>query len=124
MNCLESAGSSDIALRVIALRDVRIQALSCQVRAVPAREERQMVTMDRCHAIVKQLLVEKSNMERKKARAESMANRMRMGQFVTQRVGLEFQEVCVDGYGFSNLTKRQETVAMEKEELDRKRNTW
>ena len=86
-----------------------------------AREERQRATLDRCHKVVKQLLVEKSTIERKKARAESMANRMRLGQFTTQRVGLEFQEIWVDGYGFSDLTKRQETVAQEKEEIDRKK---
>jgi len=91
------------------------------VIAVQAREERQRATLDRCHKVVKQLLVEKSTIERKKARAESMANRMRLGQFTTQRVGLEFQEIWVDGYGFSDLTKRQETVAQEKEEIDRKK---
>jgi len=113
---LESTLSSDIGLR-----DVKIQELSSKVIAVQAREERQRATLDRCHKVVKQLLVEKSTIERKKARAESMANRMRLGQFTTQRVGLEFQEIWVDGYGFSDLTKRQETVAQEKEEIDRKK---
>lgn len=113
---LENVVSSDIALR-----DVRIQDLSSQVRVVQAREEEQKITLERCSGVVKQLLVEKSTMEKKKARLESMANRIRLGEFKTQRVGIEFQEVWMDGHGFSDLTKRQEDIAQEKEEIDRKR---
>jgi len=113
---LESVASSDIALR-----DGKIQDLASQVRVVQAREEEQRMTLERCSGVVKLLLVEKSTIERKKARAESMLNRMRLGEFKTQRVGLEFQEVWTDGHGFSDLTKKQEDIATEKEEIDRKK---
>ena len=48
-------------------------------------------TITKCLAVVKELLIEKSRIERKDARAKCMQNRLRLGQFVTQRVGATFQ---------------------------------
>ncbi len=57
-------------------------------------------TITKCLAVVKELLIEKSRIERKDARAKCMQNRLRLGQFVTQRVGATFQENWTDGYAF------------------------
>lgn len=43
--------------------------------------------------VVKDLLIEKSTIERKEARSKVMQNRLRLGQFVTQRVGASFQVI-------------------------------
>jgi len=48
-------------------------------------------TISKCINVVKDLLIEKSNIERKEARSKVMQNRLRLGQFVTQRVGASFQ---------------------------------
>ena len=45
--------------------------------------------------MVKDLLIEKSTIERKEARAKCMSNRLRLGQFVTQRVGANFQVMVI-----------------------------
>ena len=50
--------------------------------------------------MVKDLLMEKSRIERKEARSKCMQNRLRLGQFVTKRVGATFQENWTDGYAF------------------------
>jgi tousled-like kinase len=68
-----------------------------------------------------ELLIEKSTIERKDARAKCMANRLRLGQFVTQRVGASFQENWTDGYAFQELAKRQEEIGQEREEIDKRR---
>lgn len=34
-----------------------------------------------------------------------MQNRLRLGQFVTQRVGAQFQENWTDGYAFQELSR-------------------
>lgn len=60
-------------------------------------------TITKCLAVVKELLIEKSRIERKEARAKCMQNRLRLGQFVTQRVGATFQENWTDGYAFQVL---------------------
>ena len=52
-----------------------------------------------------------------------MENRLRLGQFVTQRQGATFVENWVDGYAFTDLTKQQERVAQERDELDKSRRT-
>merc|ERR1711971_1483518 len=49
-------------------------------------------TITKCLSVVKELLIEKSRIGRKDARAKCMQNRLRLGQFVTQRVGATFQE--------------------------------
>jgi tousled-like kinase len=84
-----------------------------------------------------------------------MQNRLRLGQFVTQRVGASFQvsltcirvslicQGCIrvvkfsfrvvvkemlclqenwtDGYAFQDLSKRQEDIAIERDEIDRQK---
>ena len=71
--------------------------------------------------VTKQLLVEKSQMEKKAARQKCMQNRLRLGQFVTQRQGASFVENWVDGHAFTELNKKQEQISQEKEEIDRQR---
>ena len=78
-------------------------------------------TISKCLNVVKELLIEKSTIERKEARAKCMQNRLRLGQFVTQRVGATFQENWTDGYAFQELSKRQEEIANEREEIDKKK---
>ena len=62
--------------------------------------ESQKSTVAKCLNVVKELLIEKSTIERKDARSKVMQNRLRLGQFVTQRVGASFQENWTDGYAF------------------------
>jgi len=59
----------------------------------------------KCIDVVKSLLKEKSNIEKKEARQRCMQNRLRLGQFVTQRVGATFQENWTDGYAFQELAR-------------------
>lgn len=46
-----------------------------------------------------------STMEKKAARQKCMQNRLRLGQFITQRQGASFVENWVDGYAFTELIK-------------------
>lgn len=61
--------------------------------------------INKCIDVVKKLLNEKSTIEKKEARQRCMQNRLRLGQFVTQRVGATFQENWTDGYAFHELTR-------------------
>lgn len=83
--------------------------------------EQQKSHINKCIDVVKKLLKQKSNIEKKEARQKCMQNRLRLGQFVTQRVGATFQENWTDGYAFQELARRQEEIASEKEEIDRQR---
>jgi tousled-like kinase len=69
------------------------------------------------------LLKQKSNIEKKEARQKCMQNRLRLGQFVTQRVGATFQENWTDGYAFQELARRQEEITSEREEIDRQKKS-
>lgn len=60
---------------------------------------------NKCIDVVKKLLKEKSNIEKKEARQRCMQNRLRLGQFVTQRVGAQYQENWTDGYAFQELSR-------------------
>lgn len=97
--------------------------------------------LTKCTDQTKQLLIEKSLMEKKAARQKSMQNRLRLGQFVTQRQGLcsntleeqSVSELCfallgavfaenwVDGSAFNELMKKQEQIAAAREEIERQR---
>lgn len=85
--------------------------------------EQQKSHINKCIDVVKKLLKQKSNIEKKEARQKCMQNRLRLGQFVTQRVGATFQENWTDGYAFQELARRQEEIASEKEEIDKQRKS-
>lgn len=71
--------------------------------------------------MTKKLLIDKAIIDRKEARRRCMENRLRLGQFTTQRQGAQFVETWCDGYAFTDLIKLQENLAKEKEEVERKR---
>jgi len=63
----------------------------------------------------------KSTLEKKQARQKCMENRLRLGQFVTQRQGATFVENWVDGSAFNDIMKQQDLINHAKEELDKER---
>ncbi|CAG0912418.1 unnamed protein product [Notodromas monacha] len=86
-------------------------------------EEVHKKQLAKCVEVVKRLLVEKSTIEKKEIRRKCMQNRLRLGQFVTQRVGATYQENWQDGYAFQELSKRQENMQQLRESIDRLRKT-
>lgn len=95
--------------------------LDREVQEQRKKINKQKEQLDRCIEVTKQLLIDKSQLEKKAARQRCMQNRLRLGQFVTQRQGASFVENWVDGYAFSELLKKQEAVTHEKEEIDKQR---
>ena len=113
---MESRSSAEIEMH-----SAKIDELTRRLNAGQKTQDSQKETITRCLTVVKELLVEKSSIERKEARTKCMANRLRLGQFVTQRVGASFQENWTDGYAFQELAKKQEEIGQEREEIDKKR---
>lgn len=85
--------------------------------------DQQKSHINKCIDVVKKLLKQKSNIEKKEARQKCMQNRLRLGQFVTQRVGATFQENWTDGYAFQELARRQEEITSEREEIDKQKKS-
>lgn len=94
-----------------------------QINAHQKIIEQQKSHINKCIEVVKNLLKQKSNIEKKEARQKCMQNRLRLGQFVTQRVGATFQENWTDGYAFQELARRQEEITSEREEIDRQKKS-
>ncbi|XP_065212403.1 serine/threonine-protein kinase tousled-like 2 [Planococcus citri] len=94
-----------------------LRKLSSQQKII----EQQNSQMAKCTDVIKNLLREKSDIEKKEARQKCMQNRLRLGQFVMQRVGAQFQEIWMEGYAFQELNRRQEELAAEREEIDRQK---
>lgn len=95
--------------------------LQRQLAAQQRLSEQHRSSLDRCVEMVKKLLIEKSDIVKKECRQRCMQNRLRLGQFVTQRVGATFQENWTDGHAFQELTRRMEELSASREELDRQR---
>ncbi|KAL1495063.1 hypothetical protein ABEB36_010540 [Hypothenemus hampei] len=91
--------------------------ISTQQKAIDQHKQQ----VNKCIEVVKKLLKEKSSIEKKEARQKCMQNRLRLGQFVTQRVGATFQENWTDGHAFQELARRQEEITSEREEIDRQK---
>ncbi|CAF1386891.1 unnamed protein product [Rotaria magnacalcarata] len=92
-----------------------------QLTDVKKDYDKQQNILQKCLAVNKKLLVEKSTLERKQARQKCMENRLRLGQFVTQRQGATFVENWTDGTAFADISKQQEMIQRAREELDRER---
>lgn len=58
-------------------------------------------------------------MERKQRRAKVMEDRLRLGQFVTERRGAHYEEVWVDGYAFMEINKKLQLINSERDEISR-----
>ncbi len=97
--------------------DELLRKLSSQQKMI----EQQNSQIAKCTEVIKNLLREKSDIEKKEARQKCMQNRLRLGQFVMQRVGAQFQEIWMEGYAFQELNRRQEELAAEREEIDRQK---
>ena len=120
---LESRSTTEIESKESRIDDLqRINdELQRQQTKMQKEADAQKSTVAKCLNVVKELLIEKSTIERKDARSKVMQNRLRLGQFVTQRVGASFQENWTDGYAFQELSKRQEEIGNEREEIDKQK---
>ncbi|PSN33437.1 Serine/threonine-protein kinase tousled-like 1 [Blattella germanica] len=121
----ETQASSDLELRNNKIDELNrtTDELRHQLAAQQKVIEQHKSHINKCIDVVKKLLKEKSNIEKKEARQKCMQNRLRLGQFVTQRVGATFQENWTDGYAFQELARRQEEITAEREEIDRQKKS-
>ncbi|XP_067002842.1 serine/threonine-protein kinase tousled-like 2 isoform X2 [Anabrus simplex] len=119
----ENQASTDLELRNNKIEELNrsLDELRHQLAAQQKAMEQHKSHINKCIDVVKKLLKEKSNIEKKEARQKCMQNRLRLGQFVTQRVGATFQENWTDGYAFQELARRQEEITAEREEIDRQK---
>lgn len=103
----EAQASSDVESRNTRIDELNrsSEELRHQMAAQQRLLEQQKAHNQKCIEVIKKLLIEKSTIERKDARQRCMQNRLKLGQFVTQRVGASFQENWTDGYAFQELTR-------------------
>ncbi|XP_003745176.1 serine/threonine-protein kinase tousled-like 2 [Galendromus occidentalis] len=120
---LETKSTHDLEQRDIKIEELQrgSDELRRQISTHQKNLEKSKEQLTKCIDVTKQLLIEKSAMEKKQCRQKCMQNRLRLGQFVTQRQGASFVENWVDGHAFTELLKKQEQVASEREEIERQR---
>jgi len=103
----EAQATADVESRNTKIEDLNrsSEELRHQVASHQRLVDQQKAHINKCIEVIKKLLIEKSTIERKEARQRCMQNRLKLGQFVTQRVGATFQENWTDGYAFQELTR-------------------
>eukprot|EP00105_Crassostrea_gigas_P016662 XP_011434131.1 PREDICTED: serine/threonine-protein kinase tousled-like 1 isoform X2 [Crassostrea gigas] len=99
----------------------QVNTQQSQLTAQQKLIEKHKETSQKCLQVNKSLLIEKSKLEKKTTRQKSMGNRLRLGQFVTQRQGATFVENWVDGWAFTDLMKQQERIAQDREDIEKQR---
>nr|CAI5845701.1 unnamed protein product [Callosobruchus analis] len=119
----ETQASSDLEVRNTKIEELTRanEELRHQISTQQKTIDQHKQQVNKCIEVVKKLLKEKSSIEKKEARQRCMQNRLRLGQFVTQRVGATFQENWTDGHAFQELARRQEEITAEREEIDRQK---
>ncbi|XP_076361504.1 serine/threonine-protein kinase tousled-like 2 isoform X5 [Tachypleus tridentatus] len=122
---VESKSAMDLEIRDNRIEELQRtkEELHRQLQTQQKLIEKQKEQLKKCTDVTKQLLIEKSKMEKKQARQKCMQNRLRLGQFITQRQGATFVENWVDGHVFTELLKKQELIAAEREEIERQRKS-
>ncbi|TGZ46893.1 hypothetical protein CRM22_011069 [Opisthorchis felineus] len=78
----------------------------------------------RSREVIRELLIDKSTLERKTTRQKVMEDRLRLGQFITQRQGAHFEEKWVEGSRFRELEQRRKNIELVREEIERKKKQW
>lgn len=123
LEMIESKNALDLSKKdqVIAKLETEKEELLKQIQTHQKVTDTHKESIKKCTSITKMLLIEKSNLERKSARQRCMENRLRLGQFVTQRQGASFVENWVDGYAFTDLSKQQEKISQERDEMEKQR---
>ncbi|KAL3187436.1 hypothetical protein MRX96_025502 [Rhipicephalus microplus] len=120
---LESKSAMDLEMRDSRIDELQrgSEELRRQIQGQQKQIQKQEEQLLKCIDVTKQLLIEKLAIEKKQSRQKCMQNRLRLGQFVTQRQGASFVENWVGGYAFNDLLRKQEQITSEREEIERQR---
>ncbi|KAK3588071.1 hypothetical protein CHS0354_012124 [Potamilus streckersoni] len=123
LKALETQSSTNMEKKDSRIEDLLRQndELRRQLTAQQKLIEKHKENLQKCLNVNKSLLIEKSLLEKKTTRQKSMENRLRLGQFVTQRQGASFVENWVDGWAFTDLMKQQERIGQEREDIEKQR---
>ncbi|KAI8777604.1 serine/threonine-protein kinase tousled-like 2 isoform X1 [Biomphalaria glabrata] len=123
LQAMESQSMSDLEQKDTRIDELIRQndELKRQCTAQNKLLEKHKENLQKCLEVNKSLLIEKSTLEKKTTRQKCMENRLRLGQFVTQRQGAQFVENWVDGWAFQDLMKQQERITADKDDIDKQR---
>ncbi|XP_071102700.1 serine/threonine-protein kinase tousled-like 2 isoform X1 [Haliotis cracherodii] len=134
IHSMESRSVTDIEQKDTKIEDLIRQndELRRQLTAQQKLLEKHKENLQKCLEVNKSLLIEKSTLVKKETRQKCMENRLRLGQFVTQRQGATFVENWVDGWAFTDLMNRrirdpsnkkrqQERIGTDREDIDKQR---
>jgi hypothetical protein len=115
---LKSSQQYDIEQEVL---KVQINELRHTKLDIKHQYESTVETIKRCLIMTRSLLVEKCQLEKNQIRKKVMKNRLRLGQFVTQRQGISFVEQWINGFEFSDKQREKERLIRTKKNLDKER---
>ncbi|ELT97268.1 hypothetical protein CAPTEDRAFT_174294 [Capitella teleta] len=120
---MEAKSASDLSKKNAIITDLERaqEELKRQLTAQQKLIDKHKENINKCSQMTKLLLIEKSDLEKKTARQKCMENRLRLGQFVTQRQGASFVENWSDGQSFTDLMKSQERIAQERDNIEKQR---
>ncbi|XP_041365414.1 serine/threonine-protein kinase tousled-like 2 isoform X2 [Gigantopelta aegis] len=120
---LKSQSANDLEQKDTRIDDLVRQndELRRQLTAQQKLLEKHKENLQKCLEVNKSLLIEKSKLEKRTTRQKCLENRLRLGQFVTQRQGATFVENWTDGWAFTDLLKQQERIASDREDIDKQR---
>ncbi|UJR07708.1 hypothetical protein I4U23_011993 [Adineta vaga] len=100
---------------------VQINELRRTTIDIQCQYENTMDTIKRCLTITRSLLIDQSRLEKKQIRQTAMENRLRLGQFITQRHGMSFTEQWNDGIEFQEKKRAQEQLVRTRKTLNKDR---
>lgn len=96
----------------------KLEAAEDQLEQRGRRLSEQEASLAASRDVMRKLLTEQSIMERKQRRAKCMEDRLRIGQFTTERAMHQFQEKWHEGYAFEEVAKRLTRIKEEREEIE------
>ncbi|KRZ80404.1 Serine/threonine-protein kinase tousled-like 1, partial [Trichinella papuae] len=109
----------DDQVRVLKDQEHMICELNARLNHQMQRLSDAEARMEKCKEIEKKLLIQQSIMERKQRREKCMEDRLRLGQFVSERRGTQFEDIWSEGYAFLEMKKKLQAINAEREEIAR-----
>uniref|UniRef100_A0A1I7X6Y1 Protein kinase domain-containing protein n=1 Tax=Heterorhabditis bacteriophora TaxID=37862 RepID=A0A1I7X6Y1_HETBA len=101
----------------LAKRDRMIQELRIQIADEQTKTANERRKNDAARDTIKRLLIEKNTLDRKALRDKTTEDIPRIGQYKLVRHGDSFRENWIDGWAVEEMTKRQQQINNERNEI-------
>ena len=98
-----------------------IEQLREEKNEIQVKYEARLSTIKRCLILTRSLLIQRSHWEKKHARRAALSNRLRLGQYRSERHGISLVQQWIEGNDFGEKQRRRTELQLERKDLPKRK---